>query len=157
MITENNLYSWDGDLPEGVKVQGQLSLSALKATLADPENGIPSTGFRVSFENDQIVRGGLFNKQYTDCIVIKNSEHPTDYFHFVFTSRITGNYTFINIYRSGISNLHRQKNVQQQRKNSDSLFQNFLGAISRTDEAGLDVEEDYYTIICDAIKGILGV
>ena len=157
MITENNLYSWDGDLPEGIKVRQPISLSELKAILSDPEKGIPGTGFRFSFEDDQIVRGGLFNKQYTDCLVVKNAEHPTDYFYFVFTCRITGNYTFINIYRSGTSNLHRQKNIQQQRKNSDSLFQNILGAVSKTDEAGLNIEEDFYTIVCDAIKEILGV
>ncbi len=157
MITENYLYDWGDDLPGSIRIQGQYSLSDLKNILADAESGIPGTGFRVSFENDQISRGGLFNKQYTDCLVLKNAEHMTDYFHFVFTVRVTGNWTFINIYRSGTSTLNQQKYKQQQRKNSDSLFQNLLGAISGTDEAGLAAESDYYDILCNTIRAILGV
>lgn len=115
-------------------VQGRYSLDDIKKALMNPENGLPTIGIPTQFEHDQIQRGNMISKQTEDCLVLKNSHHLNDYFHFVFTVRTTGNMTFIGIFRSGQSPLSGKANKRDERKASSSLFQNILGAVTKTDD-----------------------
>lgn len=153
-----DIYTWD-ILPTGIRVPGHLTLDDLKLALLNDDSpfSLASTGFPVTFSKDQIQSGNLVSKQVEDCLVLKNSMHPNDYFHFVFTVRTTGNMTTISIYRSGQSPLSGQQNKRENRKNSDSLFQNILGAVTKTDEQALAKEYDYYDMVATAIKSILGI
>ena len=151
-----DLYEWDM-LPTGVRVKGRYTLEDIQRVLSDAEKGLPSIGIPTEFERDQIQRGGMFNKQYEDCLVLKNAEHPSDYFHFTFTARTTGNVTTISIFRSGTSPLSQKSNLKDMRKSSDSLFQNILGAVTKTDEQGLEAEYDYYAMVADIIKEAFGI
>lgn len=155
-LRTKDIYEWDM-LPSGVRVKGQYTLADVQRILLDEENGLPTIGIPTTFEKDQIQRGGMLNKQYEDCLVLKNAEHPSDYFHFAFTARTTGNVTTIGIFRSGTSPLSQKSNLKDMRKASDSLFQNILGAVTKTDEQGLDAEYDYYAMVADIIKKAFGI
>lgn len=151
-----DIYEWD-ILPSAVRVKGRYSLSDIQQALSDPDSGLPVIGIPVEFSMDEIQYGNMFSKQYEQCLVLKNGQHPDDYFHFVFTVRWTGNTTTIQIYRSGISPLSQKSNLRDMRKNSDSLFQNLLGAVTKTDEQGISQEYDYYAIVADIIKTTFGI
>ena len=138
-------------------MRGRFTLDDIQNVLSDPENGLPTIGIPVEFARDQIQRGNMLSKQVEDCLVLKNAQHPGDYFHFVFTARTTGNITTVEIYRSGVSALSGQKNKQEERRNSNSLFQNILGAVTKTDEMGLSEEYDYYSMVADVIKEVFGI
>lgn len=156
MFTENNLFEWE-EIPARIRVQGTYTLEQLKALLLDEENGLPALGFPVRIENDQIQSGSIFNRQYTDCIVIKNKEHLYDYFFFVISARHVGNFTGFEIWRAGESTLSYQQNKKEARKNSSSLFQNMVGALTKTDTQGLENENMYYGIVADKLRQIFGV
>lgn len=151
-----DIYEWD-TLPPGVRVQGRITLDDLQNALSNHESGLPTIGIPVEFSRDQIQSGNMISKQCEACLVLKNAEHPNDYFHFVFTARTTGNISTISIYRSGASPLSWQKNKHEERKNSESLFQNILGAVTKTDDRALEEEYDYYAMVSDIIKSILGI
>ncbi len=146
-----DIHVWDA-LPEAVRVKGRYTLDDIERILSDEENGLPTIGIPVEFSRDQIQRGSLFNKQFEDCLVLKNAEHPNDYFHFVFTTRTVGAVTTCSIYRSGISPRSQKANKKDHYKNSSSFFENVLGALTQTDEMGIEEEYDYYAMVADIIK-----
>lgn len=151
-----DLYDWSSEgLPNEIRVSGGVTLEKLQAVLLEAPNGLQSMGIPVVFERDQIQFGRMLSKQLVDCIVLKNTEHCLDYFHFTFTVRTTGNMSFISIYRSGSSPQNTKRNVQNERKNSSSIFQNILGAVSGVDNQSLTQEDDYYTMVADVIKALL--
>lgn len=88
---------------------------------------------------------------------MKNSEHPDDYFKFVFATRTTGNMTTISVYRSGKSPLIAKKNADDERRQSSNLLLNILSAVSTLDENALAAEYDYYSILSRIIQENLGV
>ncbi len=151
-----DIYEWD-TLPRGVRVQGRITLDDLQNALSDNGSGLPTIGIPVEFSRDQIQSGNMISKQCEDCLILKNAEHPNDYFHFVFTTRTTGNVSTISIYRAGCSPMSGQKNKQEERKGSNSLFQNILGAVTKTDDRSLAEEYDYYAMVEDVIKNVLGI
>ena len=88
----------------------------------------------------------------------KSSEHPDDYFKFVFATRTTGNMTTISVYRSGKSPLIAKEKVQMmKRRQSSNLLLNILSAVSTLDENALAAEYDYYSILSRIIRENLGV
>ena len=156
MFTENNLFEWE-EIPAHIRVQGRYTLDQLKGLLLDKERGLPSIGIPTRIETDQIQTGGIFNRQYSDCLVIKNEEHLYEYFYFVISAKSVGNYTGFDIWRAGTSTLSYQQNKKEMRRNSTSLFQNIVGALTKTDEQGLDSENMYYGIVADKLIEIFGI
>lgn len=153
MLYKDGLYGWESeDLPNEIRIKANVTLDSLADYLTDGEDGLEDLGIPVEFERDQIQSGGIFNKQYVDCIILKNAEHPTDYFKFTFTARKTGSISFIGIYRTGHSVLNEKHNIKNSRKESSSLFSNILGAATTMDTQAFDAENDYYTMIADVIK-----
>jgi len=151
-----DIFEWD-TLPPGVRIKGHISLDDLQRALSDSECGLPTIGIPVDFSRDQIQSGNMLSKQCEDCLVLKNAQHPNDYFHFVFTARTTGSMSTISVYRSGCSPLSGQKNKQEERKSSNSVFQNILGAVTKTNDRALEEEYDYYAMVTDIIKAVLGI
>lgn len=154
-IILRDLYEWSM-LPPEIRIRGCYSLNELQGILLNPKSGLPTIGIPIELKWDQIQSGNKFNRRYDDCLVLKNAEHPTDYFHFVFTTRVTGTMSTISIYRSGHSLLSAQKNKQQERRSSNSLFVNILGAATKVDDRGLAEEYDYYALVTDIIKSTFG-
>lgn len=153
---EQDIYEWDKNLfsYSGVRVSGHYTLDEIQARLKEE---LPKIGIPVEFVRDQIQSGNMLSKQVKDCLVLKNAQHPGDYFHFVFTARTTGNMTTIEIFRSGRSYRSGQKNLQEERKGSGSLFRNVLGALTKTDDQGLEEEYDYYAMVADVVKSCFGI
>lgn len=65
--------------------------------------------------------------------------------------------TVISFYRSGSSPLSGQKNKQEERKNSGTLFGSIAGALTKTDDRALNAEYDYYAMVADIIKRTFGI
>lgn len=150
-----DLFEWSM-LPPEIRVRGRYSLNEIQQALLNPEFGLPTIGIPVEFIRDQIQSGNKINRQYDDCLVLRNVEHPNDYFHFVFSTRVTGTLSTISIYRSGNSPLSAQKRKQRERNSSKSLIVNILGATTKVDERGLAEEYDYYALVADVIKSTFG-
>lgn len=138
-----------------VRIKGRYDLDSLVAALNDPAIGLPTIGLPVQFDRDQIQYGNLFRKTYEDCVVLKNADHPDDYFYFVFTARTTGNLTTLGIYRAGSSVNHGQENKKAERMGRKTLVGAIAGALTKTDKQGLEAEEDYYALVIDTIRTVL--
>ena len=54
-------------------------------------------GIPVSFYNDQVKSGGLFNSSVEDCIVLHHPEHLNDYFKFCIRVKHQGTYALVSI------------------------------------------------------------
>lgn len=155
MVYLNYLKAFD-DFPEQIRLKnvGNLTLSGLKDAL---EEKIGEYGIRVQVSFDQVQSGGLLKKQYEDCICIVNPEHQTDYFKFCIRLQKTGTMGFVYVNYYGESKLTGQKNQEESRKNSGSLAKMALGAIFKADQQALDAEYNYYTVIQDALRELLGI
>jgi len=151
MIKENELYDWDNDLPRGVRLGYRITLDSLEDFF---KNNLVNLGFPLEFSRDEIRYGSIFNRQYEECLVMKNADHPRDYFHFTFTVHDVGNGTTVSFYRTGYSTRNAQAYEKERYQNSDSLFENILGAFSKTDTKGLQDETIYYSAMTDAINQI---
>ena len=64
---------------------------------------------------------------------------------------------FVYVNYFGTSVLTGKKNQDEDRKNSGSLAKMALGAIFKVDQQAYDAEYNYYTIIEDALREVLGV
>ena len=157
MISEKYLYEWEETIPTRIRVPGVYTLQHLKQFLEDPKEGLPTIGIPVVYETDQIKSGGVFNKQLTDCLIIRNQQHMYDYFCFVLIARNVGNFTGIEIWRYGTSALSYKQNKKEERKSSSSLFQNIVGGLTKTDSQGLEAEYMYYDLVADVLKKIFGI
>ena len=139
-MNPDGLGAWE-DIPTHVQVTGRYTIDDVQALLAKADTGLAASGLPVTYERDQIQTGNLIKKNYQDCLVVKNSEHPDDYFKFVFATRTTGNMTTISVYR----------------RQSSNLLLNILSAVSTLDENALAAEYDYYSILSRIIRENLGV
>ena len=155
-MNPDGLGEWD-DIPTHIQVPGRYNLDDVQDLLSKEDTGLPKSGIPVTYERDQIQTGNWIKKNYDDCLVIRNSEHPDDYFKFVFTTRTTGNMTTIGIYRSGKSPLIAKKNADNERRQSSNLLLNILSAVSTLDENALDAECDYYSMLSRIIRENFGV
>lgn len=155
-MNPDGLGAWE-DIPTHVQVAGRYTIDDVQALLAKADTGLATSGPPVTYERDQIQTGNLIKKNYQDCLIVKNSEHPDDYFKFVFATRTTGNMTTISVYRSGKSPLIAKKNADDERRQSSNLLLNILSAVSTLDENALAAEYDYYSILSRIIRENLGV
>ena len=156
MLRKDSIREW-GDFPSAIRVKGRITLDMIQAALSNEESGLPTIGIPVKYEREQIQSGGLFNKQVEDCLLVKNANHMTDYFHFVFTVRTTGAVTTIGVYYTGYSPNSGQKSLKESRQKSSSMFDNILGAFTKTDDRAFEEEYDYYAMVVDVLKSTFGV
>lgn len=108
-------------------MQGHITRDDLQNALSSSESGLPTIGIPVEFSRDQIQSGNMISKQCEECLVLKNAEHPNDYFHFVFIVRTTGNVSTISIYRSGSSPLSGQKKQARGTKRKQQFVPKYFG------------------------------
>ena len=101
-MNPDGLGAWE-DIPTHVQVAGRYTIDDVQALLAKADTGLATSGLPVTYER--------YQNNYQDCLIVKNSEHPDDYFKFVFATRTTGNMTTISVYRSGKSPLIAKKNA----------------------------------------------
>ncbi len=155
MVYLSDLKAFDS-FPEQIRCKngGGLSLAVLKNMLHD---AISEYGVPFDIREDQVQSGGLFNKKYEECLCIVNSEHEADYFKYCIRLQKTGTMAFVYVNYFGTSVLTGKKNQDEDRKNSGSLAKMALGAIFKVDQQAYDAEYNYYTIIEDALKEVLGV
>lgn len=155
MVSTGNLRVFE-DFPEKIRIKNaaELSLSMIQSSLTDSlsEYGVP-----FSIRADQVQSGGLFNKQYEDCLCIVNPQHETDYFKFCIRLQKTGTMAFVYVNYYGESRLTGQKNQEDARRNSGSLAKMALGAIFKADQQALDAEYNYYEIVQDALRELFGI
>lgn len=150
------LHDWHSEgLPDEIRCTHITSLDNLVGLLMNHPQGFRSLGIPVAFERDQIQFGKLLNKYVVNCVVLKNMIYPTEYFHFTFTFRTTGNASFIRIYRTGHSRLNEQHNIKESRRESTSLVSNIVGAATKMNYQSFQTENDYYTMVSDVIKHLL--
>lgn len=142
------------NMPEKVSTPGRIELSAFHSAL---ETHLTQYGVPFEIYSDTVKSGSIFNSQEEPAIFIKNPEHPTDYFHYAIRIQYVGNMSFILLNYLGESTLTYKKNVEEERRQSSSLFQNALGAIFSTDDTAYNAEYNYYNILQMCIKQILNI
>lgn len=161
MLYSNQTYfhyqdvtNWDELLPEQVRIPEMVTLDQIQELL---DRAMQESGYSVEFTYDQIQSGGTFKKKVVDCLIMKNSEHSHDYFHFVFSVRTAGKYSIVSFLRTGTSTNHFQNNKRAERKSSGSFWGEIAGALTHVDKQALEAEEDYYAIAASFIKMVFGI
>ena len=157
MLLKGQIFDWGDTFPPGVRVKSKITLDMLQAALSNPENGLPTIGIPVKYEREQIQDGGMFKKTFQDCLLVINADHPDDYFKFVFTVRTTGVMTTIEIFHCGSSAYIGKANYRDYLKNSDSGFNKFKAIFTKVDNQAMEEENDYYTLVFDVLKTVLGI
>lgn len=131
--------------PIKYKGGGDLTLSELKMQL---EKACNEHGLNVIVSTDTITSGKLFDRSTTECVVIKNAEHQSDYFYEVVTLKTQGLYAFIDFYYAGTS----KNNRRVAEGNSGSILGMMKKALVSND--AMEAETFYYTMLTDAIRSI---
>ena len=128
-----------------------MTLQNLKEAV---ENACMEHGLNVIVTEDIITSGRLFDRSKTECLVIKNAEHQTDYFHEVITMRIQGIYSFFDFYYTGTSKNNRR--VSAGNREHSTITGSIIGAIKKAtvSNEAMEAETLYYTMLCDAIESI---
>ena len=151
-----SVFDWGDSFPSAIRVRGEVTLDMIQERLSEPQY-LPSIGIPVTYDRSQIQSGGMFNKQVEDCLLVKNAEHPDDYFSFVFTVRTTGAVTTIGVYHCGSSAYIGQANLKEFRKNSDFTLDRIAGFFTKTDNRAMQAEDDYYQMVFDVLNRALGL
>lgn len=155
MLTKDYLKTWeDMGLVLNIQGPGNIDLDTIEYNLQMKNKyGLPFL-----FERDQIKSGSFISKQYEDCLILKNAEHPTGYFYFIFTVRNLGNAYHCSIYRYGFSENTKQQNKHDERINSlANPFKMVRGVLTKVDSQGMEYEYDYYSLVIQTIKEMFGV
>lgn len=150
-----NIFSWDGILPPGTHRKGRCTLDEIQRILSDPEKGLATMGIPVEFARDQILFLRPASKHPSDCLVLKHTAHPEDYFHFVFTARFTEGLTTIGFYRSGNSPHPYLPDPKGPQRDSVELMDPTIAALPKGDAQGLQDEYTYYHMVADRIRDLL--
>lgn len=127
----------------------QMTLDIIENILNKPKF-LPSIGVQYTFSRDQIKSGGMFNKQYEDCLILRNAEQ-TGYHTFVFSVTTMGNMSRINIYRGGFSANAKQIN-KRTRRMQGGVMSMVAGAMTRVDNNAMEMENFYYMTVIDIIS-----
>ncbi len=131
---------------------GDLTLDELKMQL---EKACKEHGLNVIISTDIITSGKLFDRSTTECVVIKNAEHQSDYFYEVITLKTQGIYAFIDFYYAGTSKNNRRV-AEGDMKKHKTITGSIIGAIKKatvSDDA-MEAERFYYSMLADAISSI---
>lgn len=129
-----------------------ITLDMIEEVLNQPEN-LPSLGVQYAFSRDQIKSGGMFSKQYEDCLILRNAEH-TGYHTFVFSITKMGNMSRLNVYRGGHSANAKQLNNRERRMQSGFVGM-VAGALTKVDNNAMEIENFYYTSVLDILQKVL--
>lgn len=142
------------NMPGKISTPGHIELGEFRSVLESQ-----LANFDIPFElyDDVVKSGSLFNSTEEPALFIKNPEHANDYFHYVIRIQYAGNISFFLINYFGHSTLSYKKNVEEERRQSSSLFQNALGAIFSTNDSALNAEYNYYNILEMCIKEVLNI
>lgn len=112
-------------------------------------NEIPDYGYRVTITLDELKTGGMLNSKTEKVLVVTNSEHLNDYYHYVFRLGKQGILTLYEVWLAGNSKLgNKDARAQQNFDNavfSEKVVLNLAHKIHNRD-ADLDEEEKYYHI-----------
>lgn len=110
---------------------------------------VPDYDYRVTFTLDELKSGGMFNSKTEKVLVVTNSDHPYDYYKYVFCLGKQGIFTIYNVFLAGHSKLV-SKDARRQQKYANSSFaggmaMNIAHSIHNNDDA-LDKEQGYYNV-----------
>lgn len=136
----------------GFKVNGPVAENITLELLQDLliHTNEETYGLPILIEKDQLGSDGLFSGTVQDCLIIKNTDHPTDYFKYCVTLRKQGKMAFIDMQYYGQSELTGKANKAEERKNS--LSGALANAVFGYDEAAYNEEYTYYDMIEDLFQ-----
>lgn len=150
MITKDYLSNWeDMGLAQNIQFEGVWKLEDFRVMLQHPDS-LPSIGISYTLENDQIQSGGMFNKKYEDCLVLKTDEIE-GCCEFVFTCFNMGNFTKLSVYKHGIGASQAQINKKNRRMAGGALSM-IAGMMTKVDESAMEKEYFYYSAVINVIK-----
>lgn len=113
-----------------------------------------SYGLPIDISVDQVKSGGLFNSSVEDCIVITNTEHPSDYFKYCLLLQRQGKMAYLSINYYGSSVLTAK--AQQSEARKSSLSGRLVNAVTGVNQAAYDAEYQYYDMLDELIQETVG-
>lgn len=123
----------------------RLNFDFIKRIIA---NEIPDYGYRVTITMDELKTGGMFNSKTEKVLVVTNSDHPNDYYQYVFRLGKQGILTLYEVWLAGSSKLVNKDALTQSNFESagfgERLAMNLVHSIHNND-AALSEEQGYYT------------
>lgn len=151
MITKTLLH--EDTLIPPIKWKGGAGIST-ESLKMHVENACAEHGLNVIVSTDTVTSGKIFDSSKTDCVVIKNAEHPGDYFHEVITVQSQGIYAFLAFYYTGTSKNKRR--VAAGKAEHSTLTGTIIGAIKKAtvSDNAMDAENMYYSMLADALNSI---
>ncbi|MBS1402785.1 MAG: hypothetical protein HPZ79_07360 [Oscillospiraceae bacterium] len=133
----------------GVRLRGKdaefITLSILQEMLLKKNED--TFGLPISIRDDKLESGGLFSGTVQDCLIITNTEHPSDYFKYCVTLNKQGKMATIIMQYYGQSELTGKANRAEERKRSGSLRGALANAVLGFDEAAYAAEYEYYDML----------
>lgn len=149
-----DVFYWEELLPQQVRLPGKVTLNQIQKLL---DRAMQKSGYSVGFTYNQIQSGNTLKKRVDDCLIMKNTDHVGDYFHFVFSVRAAGNFSFVSFMRTGMSVNHGQVNRRAERKAAGSFWGDITSALTHVDKQALDSENDYYEVAASFIHMVFGL
>lgn len=138
---------------KGIRYKGGAALTTnnIKMML---EKACAEHGLNVIVSVDTVSSGRLFDRSTTECVVIKNAEHPSDYFHEVITCKTQGIYAFLDFYYTGYSK--NNSRVAAGTREHSTITGALIGAIKKAtiSNDAMERETNYYAMLTDAINSI---
>lgn len=135
------------------RVDGEYSIDMLKIAI---EKACADFALNVIVSVDTITSGRLFDDSKTECITITNAEHQSDYYTEVIAMKKQGVFAFFDFYYTGISK--NNSRVAEGKREHSTMLGSLVGAIKKasvTNDA-METETNYYDMLCEAIRTVLG-
>lgn len=151
MISKPMLHEDTSIQPIRYKGGAGVSTSDIKQLI---EQACIEHGLNVIVSTDVVTSGRIFDRSQIECVVIKNAEHQTDYFHEVVTVQSQGIYAFMNFYYTGTSKNNRR--IAAGKSEHSTIAGSIIGAIKKATVSNdaMDAENMYYTMLADAINAV---
>lgn len=152
MVDREFLSNWeDYGLVQNIQfADGNYGCLDFYEKVFNSEYGFPKMGIQYSLCKDQIKSGGLFNKKYEDCLVLRTTEIE-GCAAFVFTAQRMGNMAKLSIYRLGIGASQEQIDKKNRRMQGGALSM-IAGMMTKVDETAMEREKFYYNAVIEIIK-----
>lgn len=131
-----------------------LSLGGIRNTLLSKNE--ETYGLPIKIETNQIKSGGLLKSTIEDCLIITNTEHPTDYFGYCLTLSKQGKMAIVKLQYYGSSVLTGKANQTKEREQKGTLTGMLANAVFGVDQAAYNKEYEYYDALESLFAEIFG-
>lgn len=155
----NSIVLKDLDNVPSRKLKGDDGATTLPAIREALEKALIEEGIDAEITSDEIsVKTGFLSKETYPCIVIRNKQHPTDYFNYCISTKPQGRNTIVDIKYFGTSKLTGDDKVRNQDVFGGGFFAGAKTLIKKAtfNQQAYEQEYEYYEMIDEVLNELFG-